>query len=325
MILRSCIKALAAFSLALQFPAHSQAQNYPTKTVRYLVPDSPGSGGDVFGRIVAAGLTEVFGQQVIVDNRAGAASNIGAEIVAKSAPDGYTLLAVSSTLSANISLYRSLPYDLVRDLAPVTQMGFPPFVLVVNPSMPMKTVADLIKLAKEKPGAINYASAGTGAATFIAGEMFKGAVGVNIVHVPYKGGGPALMAIRSGEAQVYFAPLITAISHIRQGTVRALATISAQRFPLFPALPTLAEAGVPGVEFSNSFGMMVPSKTPAATIAVLNRAVVTVLGRPDVVKRIHELGCIVVASQPHEYAAYVKKEIATLAEFFRRIGVTADQ
>ncbi len=320
----SCLMVFAVFCLALQLPAYGQAQNYPTKTVRYVVPDSPGSGGDVFGRIIAAGLTEVFGQQVIVDNRAGAASNIGAEIAAKAVPDGYTLLAVSSTLSANISLYRNLQYDLVRDLAPVTQMGFTPFVLVVHPSTPLKTIADLIKLAKAKPGAINYSSAGTGTATFIAGELFKGVAGVDIVHVPYKGGGPALMAVLSGEAQVYFAPLITSLSHIRQGTVHALATMSARRFPLFPALPTLAEAGVPGVEFSNSFGMMVPAKTPAGTIATLHRAVVTVLGKPDVVRRINELGCVVIGSQPNEYAAYVRKEIATLAEMFRKLGIAAE-
>ncbi len=324
-ILRSCVKALAVFCLVLQLPERGGAQTFPAKTMRYVVPDSAGSGGDVFGRIIAAGLSDVLGQQVIVDNRAGAVSNLGAEIVARAAPNGYTLLAVSSTLSANVSLYRNLPYDLVHDLAPVTQMGFTPFVLVVHPSMPLKTVDDLIRLAKAKPGAINYSSAGAGTPTFMAAELFKGVVGVNIVHVPYKGGGPALVAVMSGEAQVYFAPLITALSHIRQGTVRALATISAQRFPLFPALPTLAEAGVQGVEFSNSFGLMVPSKTPAGTIAVLNRATLAVLGKPDVVRRINELGCVVVGSTPGEYAAYVKKEITTLAELFRKIGVTADQ
>lgn len=323
-ILRSRVKSLAVICLIYQCVANAWAQNYPARVVRYLVPDSAGSGGDIISRIIAAGLTEVFGQQVIVDNRAGASSNLGAEIVAKAPADGYTLLAVSSTLSSNASLYRNLPYDLVRDLAPVTQLVLAPHVVVVHPSLPVKSIADLVKLAKANPGAINYSSAGAGTATFVPAELFKGMVAVDMVHVPYKGGGPALMAVVSGEAPVYFAPVVTSLPHIRQGTLRALAVTSAQRFPLLPELPTVAEAGVPGYDFSNSFGLMVPAKTPNETIALIHRATVTVLNKPDVIKRINSLGGIPIASQPNEYAAYVKNEIAMLAELFRKVGVTAD-
>ncbi len=319
-ILRSCAKLLAVICLASV--ANGWAQNYPVKVVRYLVPSSAGSGGDVIARIVAAGLSEVFGQQVIVDNRAGAAQNIGAEIAARAPADGYTLLNVSSTLTANVSLYRDLRYDLARDFAPVTQLVLSPHVVVVHPSLPVKSIGDLVGLAKAKPGAINYASGGFGGATFVPAELFKWMAGVNLLHVPYKGGGPALTAILSGEISVYFAPLATVLPHIRQGRLRAVAVTSAQRFPLLPELPTVAAAGVPGYDFSNWFGLMVPIKTPTGTITLIHRAIVTALNKPDVGKRLNDLGCVPVGNQPEEFAAYIKTEIAILAELFRKLGVT---
>lgn len=319
---RTCIASLA-FGFAVNLYAFDAlAQKYPAKVVRYLVPTSAGSGHDVVVRIVAAGLSEVFGQQVIVDNRAGAAQNIGAEIVAQAPADGYTLLSVSPTLTANVSLYRNLRYDLVRDFAPVTQLVLSHLVVVVHPSLPVKSIGALVRLAKAKPGAINYASGGFGGATFVPAELFKSMAGVDLLHVPYKGGGPALTAILSGEISVYFAPLASALPPIRQGRLRALAVTGAKRLPLLPELPTVAEAGVPGYAYSQWFALMVPSKTPKETISLIHRAVVTVLNKPDVVKRLNDLGCTPVGNQPEEFAAYIKTEIAILAELFRKLGVT---
>ncbi|HSQ05077.1 MAG TPA: tripartite tricarboxylate transporter substrate-binding protein, partial [Burkholderiales bacterium] len=227
------------------------AQNFPSKPVRFIVPFSPGSGSDTIARIIAGGLSEVFGQQVIVDNRAGAAGNIGADAAAKAAPDGYTILLVILGHTANVTLYHNLPYDLLRDFAPVTQLASTPSILVVHPSLPVKSVGDLVKLAKAKPGAINYSSGGVGTPTFIAGELFKLQAGVNLMHVPYRAGGEALTAVLAGETSVYFAPIAPALPHVRSGKLRALAVTSAKRMPLFPEYPTVAELGYPRYQTGN--------------------------------------------------------------------------
>ena len=287
----------------------TSVRTFPSGIVRYVVPDTPGSGGDVMGRIIANAMTESFSQQMIVDNRAGACSNLGAEFVARAPADGYTMLAVSTTLSANASLYKNLSYDLGRDFAPVTQLALTPHVLIVHPSLPVKTVAEFIKLAKSQSGTINYSSPGSGASAFIPAEIFRRVVEVNIVHGLYKGDGPALQAVVSGEVQSYFAPVLTARPQIKQGTVRPLALTSMQRLPLLSDLQTLAELGVPGTDFPNSLGLMVPAKTSPENIAILHRTAVTALKKPEVAKRINELGAIVVASSPADYGAFVKKEM----------------
>ena len=318
---RSCPKLLVVLGLFCYSATSGWAQTYPLKTVRLVVPSTAGSGGDVIVRILTPGLSELFGQQVVVDNRAGAAQNIGAELVARAPADGYTLLNVSSTLTANVSLYRNLPYDLVRDFAPVTQLVVSPQLVVVHPSLPVKAIGDLIKLAKATPGAIVYASGGFGGATYVPGEMFNGMAGVSLLHVPYKGGGPAMIAMLSGEAQVMFAPVVTALPYIQAGRLRAIAVTSIQRLPQLPALPTIAESGIKGYDFSNWFGLMVPAKTPPETIAVIQRAVAAILKRPDVVKRLGEFGCVPVGNQPEEFAANVKADIANLAALFKRVGI----
>jgi tripartite-type tricarboxylate transporter receptor subunit TctC len=297
------------------------AQAYPNRVVRLVVPSTAGSGGDVIVRIITPGLSEVFRQQVIVDNRAGAAQNIGAELVARAPADGYTLLNVSSTLTANVNLYRNLPYDLVRDFAPVTQIALSPQLVVVHPSLPVKTVGELVKLARSKPGQIIYSSGGFGGATYVPGEMFNAMAGVQLLHVPYKGGGPAMIAILSGEAQVYFAPVVTALPYIKDNRLRAIAVTSNQRLPQLPSLPTVAETGVKGYDFSNWFGLMVPAKTPADTIATIQRAVASVLKRPEVVSRLGEFGCVAVGNSPEEFAAAVKADIASLGALFKRVGI----
>ena len=297
------------------------AQGYPSKVVRMVVPSTAGSGGDVIVRIITPGLSEIFRQQVIVDNRAGAAQNIGAEIVARAPADGYTLLNASSTLTANVSLYRNLPYDLVRDFAPVTQIALSPQVVVVHPSLPVKTVGELVKLAKSKPGQIIYSSGGFGGATFVPGEMFNSIAGVELLHVPYKGGGPAMIAILSGEAQVYFAPVVTALPYIKDNRLRAIAVTSSRRLPQLAELPTVAETGIKNFDFTNWFGLLVPAKTPAETIATIQRAVASVLKRPEVIKRLGEFGCVPVGNQPEEFAVAIKADIVNLGDLFKRVGI----
>src|SRR5262245_48833956 len=252
--------ALAGVCLLLAGPA--VAQGYPAKPVRFMVSFSAGSGSDTIGRIVASGLSETFMQQVIVDNRAGAAGNIGAEVAAKAPADGYMLFLCNMGHAANVTMYPKLPYDLVRDFAPVTQLATSPSIVVVHPSLPVKSLAELVKLAKAKPGAINYASGGIGTPTFVAGELFKGRAGINLLHVPYKSGGEAIIGIITGESPVYFAPLATALPQVREGRLRALAVTSTKRLPLLPEYPTVAELGYPGYQAGNWYGLLVPAQTP---------------------------------------------------------------
>ena len=300
------------------------AQSYPLKTVRYIVPMSAGSGADTIARIVATGMSQVFGQQVIIDNRTGAAGNLGADIAAKSPADGYTLLQASSTHATNVSLYRNLPYDLVKDFAPVTQLASSPSALVVHPSLPVKTVAELVKLVKARPGEMNYGSTGAGSATFLAAELFKGMAGVNIMHVPYRGGGEAVTAIISGEVSVYFAPLAPILPHLRQGRVRALAVTTLQRLEQLPQLPTIAEAGYPGYQAGNWYGIVAPAKTPRQIVAAIRTVAVTAMKEPATHKRLLDLGYIIAGDQPDEFAAFIKSEIATLGKIIRQTGVTVE-
>ena len=323
-VLRSSMRVFAALLLFRELVADSSAQNYPTRPIRIVVGTSAGGGGDVIARIVASGLTPVFGQQVAVDNRPGAASNIAAEIVAKAPPDGYTLFEVSITHAVNVSLYRNLPFDLMRDFAAVTQLANSPQIIVVHPSLPVRSTDELVRLAKARPGAINYSSAGAGTSTFLAAELFKARAGVNLVHVPYRGGGAALTAVIAGETPVFFAPVASSLPQIRAGRLRALALTSAQRMSLLPGLPTVAEAGYPGYECGNWYGLMVPVKTPQETQAVLHRAVLATLKQSEVNQRLVELGYIVVGDQPSEFAAYIRSEMEKLAKTVKTLNLKAD-
>ena len=260
------------------------------------------------------GLAQAFGQQVVVENRPGAAGNIGAEIAAKSPADGYTLFMVSMTHAANVILYPKRAYDLVRDFAPVTQLGTGPEMVVVHPSMPVKSVPELVKLAQAKPAAINFASGGVGTAAFLGMELFKRQADVNIVHVPYRGGGAAMTAVMAGEVSVYFAPVATALPFVRQRRLRGLAVTSARRMPLLPEYPTVAETGFPGYESGNWYGMLVPVKTPKETIATIRDAALAALNNPAISKRLAELGYVSVGNQPEEFAAYIRTEIERLGK-----------
>jgi tripartite-type tricarboxylate transporter receptor subunit TctC len=315
--LRACA---LVFALAAVHSA-AYAQQYPAKPVRFVVPFSPGSGSDTIARIVASALPEALGQPVIVDNRAGAAGNIGAELAAKAPADGYTMLLVILGHAANVTLYRNLTYDLVRDFAPVTQLASTPSILVVHPSLPVKSVAELVKLARAKPGAINYSSGGVGTPTFIAGELFKLHSKVDLLHVPYRAGGEALTAVVAGETSVYFAPIAPALPHVRAGKLRALAVTSKARLPVLKDYPTVAESGYPAYQTGNWYGLVVPARTPPEIVTTLNKAALNVLRNPAVNRKLVDSGYLVIGDTPGEFGAHIKSEIANLAKVLKDVKV----
>jgi tripartite-type tricarboxylate transporter receptor subunit TctC len=317
-------RSLMLVCLVCQHSGNGWAQRYPAKAIRYLVADAAGSGSDTIGRIVAGGLAPVFGQQVVVDNRPGATGTIGADVAAKAPADGYTVLQISSALAAAATLHRNLPFDLMRDFAAVTQLAASPQIVVVHPSLPVKSMNDLVKLARAKPDALAFGSAGSASSTHLAAEMFKAHAGVNMLHVPYRGGGQALTAVISGETSVYFAPFAAALPHVKAGRLRALAVTTAKRVPLMPALPTVAEAGVPGYETAQWYGLLLPLKTPRETVETLRDAAVSVLNSSAVNKRLTEAGYIVVGDKPEEFSVYLKSEIDRLGKVIRNLGLTAD-
>jgi tripartite-type tricarboxylate transporter receptor subunit TctC len=315
--IRCLLAALFAFGAAT-----SIAQSYPVKPVRYIVTGSPGSSTDALGRVLAESLSQHFGRQVVVDNRTG--SNLGAEIVAKSPADGYTLLQMTISLAVNVTLYKSLAYDLLRDFSPVTHLVTDPAVLVVHPSLPVKSVTDLIKLAKMKPDALSYSSGGTGTFTFLAAELFNGQAGIKMLHVPYKGGGPALTSVIAGEVMVYFAPLGVALPHLRSARLRPLGVTTLKRMPLVPDLPTVAESGLKGYESGNWFGLLVPAKTPREIVLALHNASVAVLRNPAMIRRLNDMAYVPVGGTPEELAAHIRVEIERLGKIVRALNLAAE-
>lgn len=313
---------LLLLSLPAALATISWAQGYPAKPVRYVMPTTGAS--EVVGRLIAQGMSDALGQQVFVDVRAGASGNIGAEIAAKAPADGYTVLQVTQSHTVNVSLFRSLAYDLTRDFAPITKADLSPMIVVVHPSLPAKSIGDLVKLAKMRPGAINYSSAGVGTSTYLAAELFKSTADVNLVEVPYRGGGPAVNAVVSGEVPVYFAPIATALPFVRQGRLRALAVCTAKRMPMLPEYPTVAESGYPGYESSNWHGLVAPAKTQKEIITVIHAAAIAALNRPDISKRIQDLGMTPIGDQPGEFAEFLKADIEKWRKIVRQKGLTAD-
>jgi tripartite-type tricarboxylate transporter receptor subunit TctC len=299
---------------------HVYAQTYPAKPVRMVVASSAGSNPDTIGRVLATGLTQVFGQQVIVDDRAGAGGNIGAEIAARAPADGYTLFLAHTNHSINATLYRKLSYDLLTDFVPVTLVALSAFVATVHPSLPVKSVRDLLQLARSRPGDLNYASAGVGSGTFFAAEYFNGLGNVKMQHVPYTGGGPALASIIAGETSVYFTPLATGLPHIRNGRLRALGVTALRRVPELPNVPPVADT-LPGYEVLSWAGLMLPAKTPREIADAVHKATLATLSRPDVAKRFEDLGFFVTPGRPDEMAAYVKTETAKYAKLIRQVGM----
>lgn len=318
------IVAIVLLTVFWTAAAGAQTTPYPARTVRMIMPVSAGSGSDVIGRIVATGLGESFGHQVVVDNRAGAAGNIGAELAAKAPPDGHTVLFCFVGLAANATLYNNLRYDIVRDFTPVTLLGNSAAILVVHPSLPVKSVGELVKLARARPGALSYASGGAGTPTHFGAELFKGQAGIDVLHVPYRAGAEALTSVVAGETTVYFAPLAATLPFIRQNRLRALAVTSTKRLPLLPQYPTVAELGYPDYESGFWHGLLLPARTPREIVTTLRSAAVGVLNQPAVAQRLVDLGYVSYGTQPEEFAAYLKAEIAKLGRILRGLKVTAD-
>jgi len=299
------------------------AQSYPSGPVRVIVPYPPGGGTDSLSRLLALKLNETWGQPVVVENRGGANGTIGAAVVAKSPPDGHTVLIAPIGFAVNPSLYRNLPFDTVRDFAPVSQLSSNPSVLVVHPSLPVRTVKELIALLKAHPGEIDYASSGNGSTPHLATELFKLMTGTRMTHVPYKGGGPATIDVAAGHVPLYIMSPVQAAPHLKSGRLRALAVTSAQRDPAFPDLPTIAEAGVPGYAMINWYGMLVPAGTAKPVVNKLQADTARMLKLPEVRDRLATEGATVVGSTPGEFADFLKAEMAKYARIVKAAGMTA--
>jgi tripartite-type tricarboxylate transporter receptor subunit TctC len=318
------LRTLPLLLLTMVFAAPAAAQNYPVKPIRIIVPYAPGGSTDVVFRILAPRLSENLGQQVLVENRPGAASTIGLDLVAKSAPDGYTVGVANIAYGANPTLYKKMPFDAERDLAPVSLVSIVTMVLSVHPSVPAKSVKQLIALAKSKPGTLNYGSAGNGSANHLATARFAHMTGTNLVHVPYKGGGPAVVSIVSGETAVLFATIPSAIQHFKSGKLVPLGVSRAQRNAALPDIPTVAEAGVPGYEAIEWNGAMVPAGTPAAVVNRLHQAIVKAVAIPDIKERVNGLGADLVGNSPDEFRTFLKNELATWGKVVKEVGMRID-
>ena len=308
-------------SLSVVLPAvGAQSDPYPSKPVRVVVPYAAGGSNDVVSRAITPKLSEAWKQSIVVDNRAGAGSLIGTEIVVRSVSDGYTLLATSGALAINVSLYR-LSFDPLKDLAPVAFMAQMPYVLAVHPSLPVKSTQDLIKHAKANPGKLSFASAGTATATHLTGEMFKSMAKVDFLHVPYKGGGPALNAIIGNEVQVVFNVVSGTLPHARSGRLRALAVSSAKRADVAPELPTISESGVPGFDVVSGYTIYAPAGTPRSIVNRVNAGINDVLQQPEMKERFLALGVTPIISTPESLTAYLKSEIARWAKIIKEMGI----
>ncbi len=317
--------ALAAAIAPFAAAAQGAPAAYPTRPAKIVVPFPPGGPLDVTSRALAQKLTEAWGQSVVVDNRPGAGGNIGADLVAKAAPDGYTvLMGALSTHAVNPSLYARMPYDAVRDFAPITLVAVTPNVLVVNPSLPVHSVKELIAYAKAHPSALSFGSGSNGSAGHLAGELFKVDTGVDIVHVPYKGAAPAMQALLAGDTQLMFDNLASAMTQVKAGKLRALAVTTAQRSKLAPELPTMAEAGVPGFDISTWFGLFAPAGTPPDIVAKWNAEVVGILNSSDMRERLEAQGAEPAPSTPAQFAAFIATEVPKYARIVKASGAKVD-
>ena len=319
--LRCGLLLLGAALAAVAAPA--SAQGYPAKPVRFVVPYAPGGSTDTLARTVGVKLTDLLGQQVVVDNRPGASGNIGMEIVARALPDGYTIvLGYIANLAIDPSLYSKMPYDPVRDFAPITELASSPNVLVAHPSVPVTSFKDL--LVKAKQGQFNFASAGVGSVGHLTGELLNQMAGIRMVHVPYKGSGQAVTDLLGGHVQLMFSGFSSTLPHIKAGRLRALAVTGAKRSPAAPDVPTIAESGFPGFEATAWYGVLAPAKTPKPVVSRLHNEIVKVLQEPDVKNRLTGLGFEIVGSTPEQFSAYIKSEITKWAKAVKASGAKPD-
>ena len=320
-MMKSLFCAVAA---CMSLSAAAADDIYPTRPVRLLVPFAPGGGADALSRIITPKMHDALGQAWVVDNRGGAAGNIAAETVAKAAPDGYTaLMGFSTVLTVNPSLYK-LPYSVTKDLQPVTLLATAQYILVIHPSVAATNLKDFIALAKQKPGSLNYASAGVGSPLHLAAELFKKRAGIDMAHLAYKGGGPAAVAVLAGEAQVLFASVASSIPQVKAGKLKALATTGTKRSKVVPDLPTIAESGFPGFDVSTWYALLVPARTSAAIVNKIRGAAIKAVALPDVQEAMSRQGLDVETSTPQELAARMSAETAVWAGVIKEAGIKAE-
>jgi len=316
---------LAVCAALLLATGWASAQTYPAKPVRLIVPFAPGGGTDILGRMLCQKLTEALGQTFLVDNRGGAGGVIGAELAAKAPADGYTLLLGSpGPLTINPALQPRMSYDSLRDFAPITLATISAFTLVVHPALPVRSVKELVALAKAKPGRLNYGSGGNGSVAHFSVEQFKALAGVNIVHIPYKGSNPSLTDLVAGQLQMTIENMPVTLPYVRSGRLRMLAVGTKTRSAFVPELPTIDEAGVRGYESSTAFGVLAPAKTPSAIVASLNAELVKALRGADIKEKLTSLGMEPVGGTPEQYSAHIKEELAKYARIVKAAGIKAD-
>lgn len=301
-----------------------QSESFPQRPVRWIAPFPPGGAADIVSRLLGQKLTEAWGQQIVVDNRPGAGGNVGTEIAARAAPDGYTVVLVPATFTTYPSLTKKPSYDPLKDFAPITLVSSSPTILVVTPSLPVKSVQDLISLARAKPGELNYASSGIGASAHMAAELFKSMTRTNIVHVPYKGQPPALLDLISGRVQVMFPNIPVSLPHIKAGRLRALAVSTTKRSALFPELPTISESGLPGFEVLQWSGLLAPAGAPRAIVDKFQYDIAIALKLPDVRQNLRSQGFEAVGNTSTEFSNYIKAEIIKWAKVIREAGIRPD-
>jgi tripartite-type tricarboxylate transporter receptor subunit TctC len=313
---------MCALGLALAGAAWAQA--FPSKTVRIVVPFPPGGGTDVIARVLAQKLADSWGQQVIVDNKAGASGTIGSDLVAKSAADGHTLLLTATHHAINLGMYRQLPYDTLRDFVPVAYIAASPNLLLLHPSVPANNLQELIAYAKSRPGGLNYASSSVGGATHLTGELFRAAAGIQLQHIPYKGAAPAMTDLLGGQVPMMFDVISTALAHVRSGRLKAIAVTSANRTTVMPEVPTVAESGIPGFEAISWFGLYAPAATPKEAVNKLNADFNRVLQLPDVREKLAAQGAEPIAMTPEQFATYLRAEIAKWSKAIKDSGAKAE-
>ena len=311
-------------ALALAFATSAFAQSYPSKPIKIVVPYPPGGFNDTLGRTLAAKFTEAWGQPAVVENKPGANTLIGSDFVAKSPPDGYTLLVVAFPFAVTPSLIRNMPYDTLKDFAPVVLAAQSPNLLVVNPSLPVKSVGELIALAKAKPNSLSYASTGNGSSNHISMELFKSLAGVQIVHIPYKGSAPAVTDLLGGQVHLMFDNVPNVLPHVKAGKLVALGQTGTKRSPLIADVPTVAEAGVPGYEVTVWFGLVAPAGTPREVVQKLNAETVRILAMPDVRERFLAQGVEPVGSTPEQFGEHIRTQMAKWAKVVADAGVKAE-
>ncbi len=319
-IVSACICAIVTG----HFTGGTLAAAFPDRSLRLVVPYPPGGGTDIVARAIGQKLAEAWKQNVVIDNRGGASGNIGTELVARAAPDGYTLLTVISAFAVNPSIYKQLPWDPVRDFAPVSKVGSSAYILVVHPSVPARSVSQLIALARAEPNALSFVSSGIGGPLHLAGELLKTRANINMVHVPYKGAGPAIVDLLAGQVQVLFGSSVTMLPHIRNGRLRALATTSAKRLPAAPEIPTMAEAGVPDCEVDGWYGILAPAGTPPDRVRKLSDQIAAIMRTSEMRERFAKEGREAMGTTPEEFSRFIAAEIAKWAQVVSATGIKVE-